>query len=116
MSLIWVYGTLRRGEINHALIQECAYLGQWWSPPRFYLIDLGEYPGIIAGQQSVLGEIYVADGATLARLDALEEVPHEFTREMMLTPWGEACYYHYRMECRGLAATASGDWRCRFVC
>ena len=50
MALIWVYGTLRRGEVNHAMVQNCAYLGQWWSPPRFYLIDLGEYPGIIAGQ------------------------------------------------------------------
>ena len=80
------------------------------------LIDLGEYPGIIAGQQSVLGEIYVADEVTMAKLDALEEVPHEYSREMMQTPWGEAFYYHYRMECHGLAAIASGDWRCRFVC
>ena len=116
MSLIWVYGTLRRGESNHRLLRESAYLGQWWSPPNFYLIDLGEYPGIISGQQSVLGEIYVADGPTMAKLDALEDVPHEYTREMMLTPWGEAFYYHYRMECSGLAAIPSGDWRCRFVC
>ena len=52
----------------------------------------------------------------MAKLDALEEVPHEYSREMMQTPWGEAFYYHYRMECHGLAAIASGDWRCRFVC
>ena len=116
MALVWVYGTLRRGESNHSLLQECAYLGQWWSPPTFYLIDLGEYPGIIKGQQSVLGEIYVVDESTLLRLDALEEVPHEYSRDMLLTPWGEAFYYHYRIECGGLAAIPSGDWRCRFVC
>ncbi|MGL4751080.1 MAG: gamma-glutamylcyclotransferase family protein [Aeromonadaceae bacterium] len=116
MALVWVYGTLRRGESNHSLMRECAYLGQWWSPPNFYLIDLGEYPGIISGQQSVLGEIYVVDEPTLARLDLLEETPDEYTREMMLTPWGEAFYYHYRQTCQGLAAIPSGDWRCRFVC
>jgi gamma-glutamylcyclotransferase (GGCT)/AIG2-like uncharacterized protein YtfP len=77
---------------------------------------LGDYPGIVSGQQSVLGELYVVDDLTLALLDELEEVPHEYSRERLMTPWGEACYYHYNMEATGLAAIASGDRRCRFVC
>lgn len=116
MALVWVYGTLRRGETNHALMRDCAYLGQWWSPPIFYLVDLGDYPGIVNGQQSVLGELYIVDDPTLVKLDELEEVPHEYSRERLMTPWGEACYYHYQMEADGLAAIPSGDWRCRFVC
>lgn len=116
MALVWVYGTLRRGEDNHHLLRDCAFLGQWWSPPRFYLIDLGRYPGIISGQQSVLGELYVVDEATMTALDVLEEAPEEYTRESMLTPWGAAYYYHYRRSCSGLAAIPSGDWRCRYVC
>ena len=62
------------------------------------------------------GLCVVAHEPTLARLDLLEETPDEYTREMMLTPWGEAFYYHYRQTCQGLAAIPSGDWRCRFVC
>lgn len=116
MALLWVYGTLRRGEAAHAMLRDCAYLGQWWTPPNFYLIDLGEYPGVIVGQQSVLGEVYVVDGITLDRVDAYEAAPESYSREMLLTPWGEAFYYHYRMACQGLAAIPSGDWRCRFVC
>ena len=87
MALVWVYGTLRRGETNHALMRDCAYLGQWWSPPIFYLVDLGDYPGIVNGQQSVLGELYIVDDPTLVKLDELEEVPHEYSRERLMTPW-----------------------------
>jgi len=116
MALVWVYGTLRRGEGNHGLLADCAYLGQWWSPPCFYLLDLGEYPGVISGQQAVLGEIYVVDEPTLSQLDRLEEVPVEYDHGRLRTPWGEALYYHYRGPTRGLAAIASGDWRARYVC
>ena len=36
------------------------------------------------GDTSVLGELYRVDDATLARLDALEEVPHYYVRKTIV--------------------------------
>lgn len=116
MAMVWVYGTLRQGEDNHHLLADCAFIGKWWSPTIFTLLDLGEYPGVIDGRQAVLGEIYVVDEATLARLDALEEVPDEYRHGRLYTRWGEALYYHYQGPVLSGHPIVSGDWCARFVC
>jgi gamma-glutamylcyclotransferase (GGCT)/AIG2-like uncharacterized protein YtfP len=71
----FVYGTLKRGHLRS---------GMWPSPPgsidlglvRGTLLDLGAYPGLTAGEEWILGELWTlpwdAMPETLAVLDGVE--------------------------------------------
>ena len=75
MSLIFVYGTLKRGYRNHRLLAGQAFLGEARTAPGFALFDLGEHPGMVArpGEPgSVGGEVWAVDAACLESLDLLE--------------------------------------------
>lgn len=67
--LVFVYGTLRHGESNHTYLQHSQLLGQFETKPEYALYDLGAYPGLVEGHQSVHGEVYLVDEHTLAQLD-----------------------------------------------
>ncbi len=85
MALVFVYGTLRAGEVND--LNEAArrhglpaprLIGSGSVPGRLY--DFGSYPGYVpaaAGQQGsqrVVGDIYEIDEALIPVLDEIEEV------------------------------------------
>jgi len=77
--LLFVYGTLRRGEINHALLgsSRCeSFLavmpGSLYDTGRGYPA-MAEGKGEAAGAGIVCGEIYRVDEETLARIDDLED-------------------------------------------
>ena len=75
MSLIFVYGTLKRGCRNHAYLAGQAFAGEACTPPGFRLYDLGDYPGMVLrpdDRQGVTGEVWSVDAVCLARLDHLE--------------------------------------------
>ena len=79
---VFVYGTLKRGGLRSGL---------WPLPPVAVeigrlrgcrLIDLGPYPGLLSGDQSVLGEVWFFDppplSVTLQTLDQVEGCePHQ---------------------------------------
>ncbi|MBC8010614.1 MAG: gamma-glutamylcyclotransferase [Burkholderiales bacterium] len=73
--LVFVYGTLKRGGSNHALLAGQTYVGPARLAPGHALYSLGEYPGLVADPASpdrVTGEIWAVDTAGLAALDELE--------------------------------------------
>ena len=75
MSLIFVYGTLKRGYSNHSLLAGQAFEGGARTAPGFALFGLGSHPGMVErpGESgSVTGEVWSVDAACLERLDALE--------------------------------------------
>ncbi len=108
--LVFVYGTLRKGESNHHYLQHCEMLGIVETNPAYALFDLGPYPGLIEGEQSVIGEVYRVDDATLVELDILEEIPIEYRREMIETPFGPAWIYLYQEDTQREQLIPSGDW------
>lgn len=81
MHYVFVYGTLRRGEINdiyrlaqHRGLPAPAYLGMSSVPGR--MVDFGDWPGLIeqaAPGRRVRGEVYAVDEALLAAMDEVEE-------------------------------------------
>ena len=78
MTRIFVYGTLKRGGSNHALLTGQRFLGAVRTPPGFTLYSLGDYPGMVRDPTDiagVLGELWAVDSACLQRLDELEGVP-----------------------------------------
>ncbi|KAL2718035.1 gamma-glutamylaminecyclotransferase C isoform X1, partial [Vespula squamosa] len=87
---IFVYGTLKRGEPNHKLIQDATngyakFLGIAKTTSSYPLIIATKYnipfllkkPGI---GHHVIGEIYDVDSKMLTRLDELEEHPNFYER------------------------------------
>lgn len=108
--LLFVYGTLRSGECNHHLLETSQLLGSHETLPEYTLYDLGAYPAVIEGHSAIQGEVYLIDDATLAEVDKLENVPVEYRREQIDTPFGTAWIYLYQDVSQLSEMISSGDW------
>ncbi|ALR16607.1 MULTISPECIES: gamma-glutamylcyclotransferase [Vibrio] len=108
--LVFVYGTLRKGEYNHHYLSSGQFLGLHESDAQYTLYDLGPYPGVSQGHQTIQGEVYLIDDDTLTALDKLEDVPVEYRRESISTPFGQAWIYIYQDTEQLTEEIASGDW------
>ncbi len=108
--LVFVYGTLRQGESNHSFLESSQLLGQYVTKPEYALYDLGPYPGLIEGHHTISGEVYLVDEETLAKLNILEDVPVEYRRDTIETPFGTAWIYIYQEVTSQEALIDSGDW------
>ncbi len=78
-TLLFVYGTLKRGHSNHHHLADQTFIGLARTPAGYRLYDLGGFPGIapVPGDQTgVVGEVWAVDPDALARLDVFEGV-HE---------------------------------------
>jgi gamma-glutamylcyclotransferase (GGCT)/AIG2-like uncharacterized protein YtfP len=78
---VFVYGTLRRGEINDLAVAAARaglavprYVGT--ASVRGRLYDFGDWPGLLPAAQGALiaGDVYCVDPALLPMLDAIESV------------------------------------------
>ncbi|ANU35287.1 gamma-glutamylcyclotransferase family protein [Vibrio scophthalmi] len=108
--LVFVYGTLRENESNHHFVGQGQFLGHHETLPEYTLYDLGAYPAVVEGHQVIFGEVYLVNDAMLAELDKLEDVPVEYRRELIPTPFGEAWIYLYQDASQLDVMIASGDW------
>jgi len=110
--LVFVYGTLLRGQVNHRLLSGARLLGPHRTEPCFTLYDLGAYPGVArGGRTAVAGEVYEVDQAGLLRLDRLEDYPRLYNRILIPCPYGRAWIYLYRGRLGDRPVIRSGDWR-----
>lgn len=131
-TCVFLYGTLRRGEINdleraaaRAGLAAPVAIGSARVPGT--LVDFGDWPGLLpaAGGPGVLGELYQVGPELLALMDRIEEytpgIPCCFARRdvMAQTENGPvACqYYPIDPAFRGKAPDIDGDdwvaWRKR---
>ncbi|MCA9542465.1 MAG: gamma-glutamylcyclotransferase, partial [Myxococcales bacterium] len=84
MPVVFVYGTLRRGEVSHHLLRGARFVDTTRTAPCFTLYQIDWYPALVArGQTSVVGELYVVDEALLARLDEYEGCPESYARPLI---------------------------------
>ncbi|WP_233881392.1 gamma-glutamylcyclotransferase family protein [Paraburkholderia flagellata] len=128
MKYVFVYGTLRAGEINDInlaadsnAIARPRHLGLATLAGR--LFDFGAYPGMVAeasdAQSTVVGDVYEIDDALLAVLDEIEQVYPGVdglfvSKEVDIDVQGEriACLY-YPVASGAIAGRpeiAGGDW------
>lgn len=78
-TLLFVYGTLKRGQPNHGRLARARWLGEGLLE-GVCLHDLGPFPMAIAGEGSLHGEIYAVAWSALADLDAFEGCPRLYRR------------------------------------
>jgi len=112
---IFVYGTLMRGEAYfHRLMENARFLGKTRTDAAFDLLDLGEYPGLVAGgSTAVEGEIFEIDQTPLGAVDQLEGHPYLYQRSTIsLEDGSEAIAYLLPAKAReSYKVISSGDWR-----
>lgn len=112
MHRVFVYGTLRAGEINAAWLADARHRGPATTEARFTLVDVGAYPAALDyGRTAIAGDLYEIDTATFADLDTLEGYPVFYTRRRIATSAGEAWIYLWAAtRNRYWPVIESGDW------
>ena len=111
-SLVFVYGTLRQGEVNHHLLGKASLCGRHTTRPHYKMFSLGAYPAVVTrGPDRISGEVYRVDGRTMVELDRLEGYPRSYDRKLIATPWGRAWIYLYRESVHGRKRIPNGIWR-----
>lgn len=114
--LVFVYGTLMKGELHHTTIAHARYVRAAATRPAYDLVQIDYYPALIAGgTHRVPGELYEVDDQTLARLDRLEEVPDYYERLVITLDDGTEAqaYVMPRERAAHGKRIHSGDFRAR---
>ena len=97
-TLLFVYGTLKRGLRNHRLLADHEFRGEATTAARYRVIDLGAHPGLVrdsANGLAVRGEVFAVSECALAELDDFEEVPGPFVRELIDVPGFESVWAYF---------------------
>lgn len=121
----FVYGTLKRGQVNHALIAP-AVRDATPATIRGRLYDVGPFPALSAGDETVSGEALTVEAAALPRLlailddlegyDPADPAGSMYVRRVVTaTAAGGrqfAVYaYFYNRDPAGLRHLPGGEWR-----
>lgn len=108
---LFVYGTLKRGEVRAPLLAGQRYVGEVRTAPRYRLFNTGDYPALVEAEplrlpgRSIVGELWSVDAACLARLDLEEAVDEGLyaRREIALVGGAErAIAYVYLLPVDGM--------------
>lgn len=126
MKHVFVYGTLRAGEVND--IGQAAARSALGMPKligegsvRGRLFDFGNYPGLVPDDDGihVRGDVYEVDERLVSVLDEIEEVypgeaglfmQHEVTVDIDGAAFDCLYYPVQRHAVQGLPEIGSGDW------
>jgi gamma-glutamylcyclotransferase (GGCT)/AIG2-like uncharacterized protein YtfP len=112
--VVFVYGSLLRGEANHGRLAGARFVGPATTAPHYELVDLGEYPAmIVGGATAVIGELYAVDTNMLRRLDRFEGHPGSYRRcrILMADGAGAEAYLARADQVTDRRRVLSGDWR-----
>jgi gamma-glutamylcyclotransferase (GGCT)/AIG2-like uncharacterized protein YtfP len=91
--LVFVYGTLMRGEHHHEVIQAAEFVGEARTLPAYDFVLIDYFPALVpGGQRAIEGELYWVDTVMLAALDVLEEVPDLYLRERIALADGHSAH------------------------
>ena len=110
-QLVFVYGTLKRGEKNHHWLDGASWQGEA-ELSGVLLHDLGPFPMAVIGEGTAIGEVYAVEERGLARLDELEGYPRLYDRQMLsLNDGRQAWVYLGRpRQVRHAPLVVGGSW------
>ena len=109
-ELLFVYGTLMRGEPAHHYLERAERLGTHVTEAAFRLVVVDWYPVMApGGTQAVHGEVYRIELSDLRQIDAYEG--DEYQRQRLETRWGDAWVYVAKGDTSELEEIESGQWR-----
>jgi gamma-glutamylcyclotransferase (GGCT)/AIG2-like uncharacterized protein YtfP len=70
--VLFVYGSLKRGQANERELTGARYLGSALTAAVFALREIDGYPALVPGQRAVSGELYRLSPQQLSALDEFE--------------------------------------------
>lgn len=76
---VFTYGTLMNNERNHHYLCNQEFISNAYIN-NYDIYNLGTYPGIIKGDDTVYGELYRVDKDSLNKMDELEEIGYLYDR------------------------------------
>ncbi len=91
-SLLFVYGSLKRGQANHHQLHAADYLAEARTIARFALRVVDGYPALVPGSRKIVGELYRIAAGALPALDEFEG-PRYVRREIELAGVGFSLAY-----------------------
>jgi gamma-glutamylaminecyclotransferase len=117
-TLLFIYGTLKRGAANHAVLADQTFVGEAHTVPGYRLFVVADYPGLVkdpADRRGVTGELWSVTPPALARLDAFEGIPEKLYRRDQIAlahpaEWASADTYFYLRNIRGRRPIIEGIW------
>ena len=110
-TLVFVYGTLKKGQRNHGFLQTADYLGDHCTEAAFSMYEFDDYPAVTRpGENAVSGELYRVSRAQFRKLDELEWYPRFYQRMKIQTRFGLAWMYVVRPELCVDRKQCSGSW------
>src|SRR5258707_693683 len=83
-TILFLYGTLKRGHKNHHFLAGQEFLGEAITMPLYRLYGIDWHPGMVLDTEKgleVKGELWAVDEAALAAMDEYEGVPSWFIRQ-----------------------------------
>lgn len=114
---VFVYGTLREGDVRNGVLKDMQELGQakfikeTTTSSRYTLVDLGAFPGLVeGGNTEVLGEIWEIDQYTKQYLDLMEGVPLLYQDKPVKIDGEEDVFAYFLVRHKGYPEIKSGDW------
>lgn len=118
MHLVSVYGTLKKGHVNHAAMTGSKYIGDEMVF-GFKMLDLSLFPGVVRDSDEdnfIFVEVYQVSSDTLSALDTIEgydpnDVENSFFKRIKIrTQWGKAWMYVYNKNIKDLKEIQNGSW------
>lgn len=89
LHLVFVYGSLKRGEPHHEELAGARFVGAAHAPRARLIRYVEGYPALVVGEGALIvgepalgvpGELYEVDDQLLGRLDAFEDCPLLYQR------------------------------------
>ena len=113
-ALVFVYGSLKRGECNHNQLAGCRWLGSG-ELPGLALYDLGPFPMAVTSDAAgahLQGELYAVTAAQLAALDRFEGTPRLYERQAHRLTDGRLVWVYVGRprQVRHVRRLSSGQW------
>lgn len=113
MSLLFVYGSLKKGCSNHHLLEDSVLVSESFTDERFRMLNLEYFPGVVKGEpvSRISGEVYDVGNETLDVLDDFEG--KWFYREDVLLDNGSKAAMYFlsaQVPCERYSVIGSGNW------
>jgi gamma-glutamylcyclotransferase (GGCT)/AIG2-like uncharacterized protein YtfP len=110
---VFVYGTLKTGECNHHFLKGLKGIK---ATAEGIVIHAGRsIPFAVRGDGTAAGEVYEADDSALEKLDALEDHPRWYCRELTRVKLSDGreiqAWIYLNEEARQYPQVPGNDWR-----